>query len=57
MNGSVAPAMASPLAEWWRWLRNPAFWMAAADVFAVLTALVLPWSTTLVSVFALLWPG
>jgi O-antigen ligase len=57
MNGSMAPAMASPLAEWWRWLRNPAFWMAAADIFAVITALVLPWSTTLVSVFALLWLG
>jgi len=57
MNGSVAPAMASPLAEWWRWLRNPAFWMTAADTFAVITALVLPWSTTLVSVFALIWLG
>jgi O-antigen ligase len=33
---------------------TPATWSTAADVFAVLLALSLPWSTTLVSVFAVL---
>jgi O-antigen ligase len=57
MNASAAAVPASALAQWWRWFRNPAFWLAVADGFAVLTALALPWSTTLVSVFALLWLG
>ncbi len=37
-------ASASPLSEWWRWSRLPAFWMRVADTCAVLTALSLPWS-------------
>ena len=36
---------------------EPAVWLAVGDVFAVLTALVLPWSTSLVSIFVLLWLG
>jgi O-antigen ligase len=55
--GVVAAAAASPLSEWWRWLRHPAFWMPVADAFAVLTALSLPWSTTLVSIFSACWIG
>jgi O-antigen ligase len=56
MSGAaVAPA--SPLLEWWRWLRHPAFWMPVADAFAVLTALTLPWSTSLVAIFAACWLG
>jgi O-antigen ligase len=37
--------------------RDPAAWATAADIFAVLTALALPWSTSLVAVFALCWLG
>jgi len=54
VNASVA---ASPTMPVLRWLLNPAFWVPAADVFAVLTALALPWSTTLVSIFAACWLG
>jgi O-antigen ligase len=57
MSGSVAAAPASPLAEWWRWLRRPAFWMPVADTFAVLTAASLPWSTSLVGIFTACWLG
>jgi len=57
MSGSVAAAPASPLADWWRWLRRPAFWMPAADTFAVLTAASLPWSTSLVGIFTACWLG
>jgi hypothetical protein len=56
MSGAVA-ASATPLAEWWRWLRRRDFWIPVADTFAVLTAASLPWSTTLVGIFALLWLG
>ena len=45
MNGTAAAAPASSLSEWWRWMRNPAFWMPVADAAAVLTAAALPWST------------
>lgn len=51
----VAPS--SSLSDWWRWLRNPVFWLPVADVFAALTAAALPWSTSLVSIFILLWLG
>jgi O-antigen ligase len=57
MSGGVAAAPALRPAEWWRWMRNPAFWMPAADTFAVLTAASLPWSTTLVSIFSACWIG
>jgi O-antigen ligase len=50
-------AAASPIVPVWRWLRNPAFWLPAADLFAVLTALALPWSTTLVAIFVACWLG
>jgi len=36
---------------WRRW-RDPAAWMDTADIFAVLLALSLPWSTSLVAIFA-----
>jgi O-antigen ligase len=35
-------------------VRSPATWITAADVAAILLALSLPWSTTLVAVFAVL---
>jgi O-antigen ligase len=34
-----------------RW-RNPAAWTTAADIFVILIAIALPWSTTLVGIFA-----
>jgi len=37
-----------------RW-RDPAAWMTAADIVAVLIALSLPWSTSLVGIFAAVW--
>ena len=42
----------SPFASLARWCRDRAVWMAAADVSAVLLAAALPWSTSLVAVFA-----
>lgn len=37
-----------------RW-RRPATWISCADGFVVLLALSLPWSTSLVAIFAILW--
>jgi len=34
-----------------RW-RNPAAWATATDIFVILIAVSLPWSTTLVGIFA-----
>ena len=48
----TAIASQSPLASLVRWGRDRAVWMAAADVSAVLLAAALPWSTSLVAVFA-----
>jgi O-antigen ligase len=56
MSGGVA-AEASPLSEWWRWSRRPTIWTPVADTFAVLTALSLPWSTSLVGIFSACWIG
>jgi hypothetical protein len=36
---------------WRRW-RDPAAWSTTSDVFAILIAVSLPWSTTLVAIFA-----
>jgi len=41
----------SPFAALWRLLRDPAAWMAAVDVFAILTAVSLPFSTSLTAIF------
>src|ERR1022692_4678801 len=35
--------------------RDPAAWARTADVFAVLIALALPWSTSLVAIFVVAW--
>jgi O-antigen ligase len=40
-----------------RYWRSTAFFAAIGDFFAVLTAAALPWSTTLVVIFALCWLG
>jgi O-antigen ligase len=52
-----AGAIASPVNVVLRLWRDPAAWATAADIFAVLTALALPWSTSLVAIFALCWLG
>jgi O-antigen ligase len=35
--------------------RDPAAWVRTADIVAVLIALALPWSTSLVAIFAVAW--
>jgi O-antigen ligase len=52
VNAGTARSLASPALPAWR---RPAFWATAADSFAILTALVLPWSTSLVAIFVLCW--
>jgi O-antigen ligase len=42
----------SPVLPIWR---DPAAWVRTADIFVVLIALVLPWSTSLVAIFAVAW--
>ncbi len=55
MNAAASPIMA--VWRFWRWVRNPAFWITAADVFIILTALALPWSTSIVAILMLCWLG
>jgi O-antigen ligase len=38
----------------WRLRRDPALWITISDFFIILTALSLPWSTSLVAIFAVL---
>jgi O-antigen ligase len=52
-----AEAVGSPVARVLRLWLSPAVWVTIADVFAVLTALALPWSTSLVAIFVLCWLG
>jgi hypothetical protein len=40
-----------------RYWRDRALWTTIADVFAILAALALPWSTTLVAIFVPCWLG
>jgi O-antigen ligase len=47
----TAVAGYSPFITLWRLLRDPASWMAAVDVFAILTAVSLPFSTSLTAIF------
>jgi len=47
----TAVAGHSPVASLVRLLRDPASWMAAVDVFAILTAASLPFSTSLPAIF------
>ena len=48
----TAIAGRSQLALFARACRNPAMWMTAADVCTILLAAALPWSTSLVAIFA-----
>ncbi|WP_375143907.1 O-antigen ligase family protein [Bradyrhizobium sp. Ash2021] len=52
-----ADAAMSPISRVLRLRLSPATWVTIADVFAVLTALALPWSTSLVAIFVLCWLG
>ncbi len=52
MSATAARSQASPALPVWR---DPAAWAKAADVVAVLIALALPWSTSLVGIFATMW--
>lgn len=45
------PSESTALAAW----RNPAAWAKAADIVAVLIALALPWSTSLVGIFGVVF--
>ena len=47
-----AGVITSPALPIWR---DPATWIKSADVFVVLTALALPWSTSLVAIFVVAW--
>jgi O-antigen ligase len=47
-----AEARESPGALLWRRWRDPAAWATTADIFAILIAVALPWSTSLVAIFA-----
>jgi O-antigen ligase len=48
----AATSSAGPVLPAWR---DPLAWAKTADIFAVLIALSLPWSTSLVGIFAVLW--
>ncbi|MEA2835885.1 MAG: O-antigen ligase [Bradyrhizobium sp.] len=52
MNAPAARSLASPALPGWR---DPAAWAMTADIAAVLVALSLPWSTSLVGIFAIVW--
>ncbi|MHB8269356.1 O-antigen ligase family protein [Bradyrhizobium sp.] len=54
MNAGALASRENVVLRLWR---DPAAWATAADVFAVLTALALPWSTSLVAIFVLCWLG
>ena len=40
-----------------RFWRDRALWTTIADIFVILTALSLPWSTSLVAIFVPCWLG
>ncbi|HEX9373062.1 MAG TPA: hypothetical protein VF897_18765, partial [Roseiflexaceae bacterium] len=54
MSLSVAAPPMSLVQRYWR---DRALWTTIADVFAILAALALPWSTTLVAIFVPCWLG
>jgi O-antigen ligase len=54
VSASAASAPTSPLRRHWR---DREKWTALPDVFAILAALTLPWSTSLVAIFVVCWLG
>jgi O-antigen ligase len=52
VNTGTTTSSAAPAASVWR---DPQAWASTADVVAVLIALALPWSTSLVGIFGVVW--
>jgi O-antigen ligase len=52
MNANATASSASPVLPVWR---DPVVWARTADICAVLIALSLPWSTSLIAIFAAAW--
>jgi hypothetical protein len=52
MSTDATTSLASPVLPVWR---DPVAWAKTADIFAVLTALSLPWSTSLAGIFITTW--
>jgi O-antigen ligase len=52
MSAAIATSQGDGVARAWR---DPAAWSRTADIVAVLIALSLPWSTSLVSIFVAIW--
>ena len=50
-------AAAPPMSLVRRYWRDRALWTTIADIFAILAAFTLPWSTTLVAIFVPCWLG
>ena len=55
MSADVTTSPASPVAAALPIWRDPLAWAKTADIFAVLIALAIPWSTSLVGIFATAW--
>ena len=55
--GVSLSAAAPPMSLVRRYWRDRALWTTIADVFAILAALALPWSTTLLAIFVPCWLG
>ena len=53
----MSATMASPISRLLRLWLAPVVWVTVADIFAILTALAFPWSTSLVAIFVLCWLG
>jgi prepilin signal peptidase PulO-like enzyme (type II secretory pathway) len=52
MSTDATTSLASPVLPVWR---DPVAWAKTADIFAVLIALSLPWSTSLTGIFVTAW--
>jgi O-antigen ligase len=50
-------AVVPPMSLVRRYWRDRALWMTIADIFAILAAFALPWSTTVLAIFVLCWLG
>ena len=55
--GVSLSAAAPPMSLVRRYWRDRALWTTIADIFAILAALTLPWSTSLVAIFVPCWLG
>ena len=53
----MSAAVGSPIAIVLRFLQNRPLWTTIADIFAILAALSLPWSASLLAIFVLCWLG